>query len=667
MKRIFIKVGILLVFFVLLLGLSSITFFKVWEKQTIDLRFFVRGETKPSEDIVIIGIDDNSIESIGNWPWERSIHGRFLEVLKKENPKLVVFDILFDTKTDKDAIFAKSLKSFKKVVLSNYLYTYFDKRLNISLLSLKEPVDVLKEASLATGFSNVLIDDDNKVRRARPFEVNETGVKYYSLPLVVYGIVRNEFPYKYVYKFSDFFYINFRGGEGTFRYFSYVDVLNGRFTPNTFKNKIIFVGAVSPILKDTFLHPFSGYVSPSGKSYSYMPGVEIHANILDNLLNNDYLKTLISPLILIINFLSVFFTGIFLNKKMFLNVFITIFLILLYFGFSYYLFLKHIIAPVVSPSLGMVFGFLGNLIYQSVLPRERLEGITIKRRYKILKKLGSGGMASVYLAKDLVTKKDVAVKILHPQYAEDKEVLERFYREIQVCKDLDHPNIVKVLDHGKEDDYVFMVMEYVSGKDLKKIIEEKGPIPVDWAVEIIKQVAYALSYANSKNIVHRDIKPQNIMITNDGKVKLMDFGIARIGGLSTLTQTGVFMGTPQYASPEQLEGKKVDIRSDIFSLGIVFYEMLTGLLPYAEETTISLMLKRYQEELPDVRSINSNIPEGIAMIVKKMTARFPEFRYQTPEELIDDLNRGYPLHPYEEKNIASSDTIIKRDIDKKDN
>jgi serine/threonine-protein kinase len=322
---------------------------------------------------------------------------------------------------------------------------------------------------------------------------------------------------------------------------------------------------------------------------------------------------------------------------------------------------------VVSPSLGMVFGFLGNLVYQSVLPRERLEGITIKRRYKILKKLGSGGMASVYLAKDLVTKKDVAVKILHPQYAEDKEVLERFYREIQVCKDLDHPNIVKVLDHGKEDDYVFMVMEYVSGKDLKKIIEEKGPIPVDWAVEIIKQVAYALSYANSKNIVHRDIKPQNIMITNDGKVKLMDFGIARIGGLSTLTQTGVFMGTPQYASPEQLEGKKVDIRSDIFSLGIVFYEILTGLLPYAEETTISLMLKRYQEELPDVRSINSNIPKGIAMIIKKMTARFPEFRYQTPEELIDDLNRGYPLHPYEEKNIASSDTIIKRDIDKKDN
>jgi len=184
------------------------------------------------------------------------------------------------------------------------------------------------------------------------------------------------------------------------------------------------------------------------------------------------------------------------------------------------------------------------------------------------------------------------------------------------------------------------------------------------AVEIVKKVAEALSYANSKNIVHRDIKPQNIMITKDGKVKLMDFGIARIGGLSTLTQTGMFMGTPQYASPEQLEGKKVDVRSDIFSLGIVFYEMLTGILPYSEETTISLMLKRYQEDLPDVRTINPEVPEGIAKIIEKMTARFPEFRYQTLEELLEDLKRGYPLHPYDRKNILSSDTIIKRDNDK---
>ncbi|WP_287019963.1 serine/threonine-protein kinase, partial [Dictyoglomus sp.] len=352
------------------------------------------------------------------------------------------------------------------------------------------------------------------------------------------------------------------------------------------------------------------------------------------------------------------------GRRIILNLFLTFLFIFLYFMFSYQAFINKVLLPLVSPSVGLIFSFLGNVIYLNLIPKERLEGVVIKRRYKILKKLGSGGMASVYLALDRKTEKEVAIKILHPQYAEDKEVLERFYREIEICKVLDHPYIVKILDHGKENDYVFMVMEFVNGKDLKKIIEERKRIPVSMAVEIVKKVAEALSYANSKNIVHRDIKPQNIMITKDGKVKLMDFGIARIGGLSTLTQTGMFMGTPQYASPEQLEGKKVDVRSDIFSLGIVFYEMLTGILPYSEETTISLMLKRYQEDLPDVRTINPEVPEGIAKIIEKMTARFPEFRYQTLEELLEDLKRGYPLHPYDRKNILSSDTIIKRDNDK---
>ncbi len=665
MRKAFIKLSILFGFFVLLLVLSSLNFFKIWEKQTIDLRFQIRGEIKPSDNIVIIGIDDHSIEEIGNWPWKREIHIKLLDILKLERPKLVVFDILFDTSSPFDKDFAKKINSFNKVVLSSYLATYFDKRLKVNVLSLKEPVNTLKISSLGNGYSNLYIDDDNKVRRVKIYESTPSGVKYYSLPLVAYKFIKNESFSKLTLSFPSDFYINYRGGEGSFKIYSYVDILRKNFPMNTFRDKIVLVGAISPVLKDIFLHPFSGYNSKLGFPYSYMPGVEIHANVLDNLLMRDFLVPIFVPFGVIINFILVFFTGILLGKRIFLNIFIVILIIFTYFMISYRSFIDGIVLPVVAPSLGVVFAFLGNLIYLNLIPKEKLEGAVIKGRYKIIKKLGAGGMATVYLAIDKNTNKEVAIKILHPQYTEDKEVLERFYREIETCKILNHPYIVKVLDHGKEE-YVYMVMEYVKGKDLKKILEEKKVIPLSMAIQIVKKVAEALAYASSKNIVHRDIKPQNIMITDDGKVKIMDFGIARVGGLSTLTQTGVFMGTPQYASPEQLEGRKVDIRSDIFSLGIVFYEMLTGVLPYSQETTISLILKRYQEDLPDVRTLNPNIPEGIAKIIEKMTARFPEFRYQTPEELIEDLERGYPLHPFEKKNITSTDTVIKRDKDNLD-
>ncbi|PNV78671.1 MAG: protein kinase [Dictyoglomus turgidum] len=663
MKRILIKFGLLFIFFVLLLILSNLNFFKVWEKQTIDLRFHLRGEIAPYKDIVIVGIDDNSILELGNWPWNRSIHGKLLDVLKRESPKLVVFDILFDTVTPSDVFLAEKVKLSGNVILSGYLQSYFDKRLKINVMSLKEPVGILKSSALGSGYSNLYIDEDNKVRRVKIYE-NSGSIKYYSLSLVAYKFISKQDLSSLVLKLPSDFYINFRGGEGTYKIYSYIDVLRGNFPKNTFKNKIVLIGAVSPVLKDLFLHPFSGFTSRLGVNYSYMSGVEIHANIIDNLFMHDFFVPIFPGFVFIINFLAVFLPGVLFGRRIILNLFLTFLFIFLYFMFSYQAFINKVLLPLVSPSVGLIFSFLGNVIYLNLIPKERLEGVVIKRRYKILKKLGSGGMASVYLALDRKTEKEVAIKILHPQYAEDKEVLERFYREIEICKVLDHPYIVKILDHGKENDYVFMVMEFVNGKDLKKIIEESKRIPVSMAVEIVKKVAEALSYANSKNIVHRDIKPQNIMITKDGKVKLMDFGIARIGGLSTLTQTGMFMGTPQYASPEQLEGKKVDVRSDIFSLGIVFYEMLTGILPYSEETTISLMLKRYQEDLPDVRTINPEVPEGIAKIIEKMTARFPEFRYQTLEELLEDLKRGYPLHPYDRKNILSSDTIIKRDNDK---
>ncbi|HOP94976.1 MAG TPA: CHASE2 domain-containing protein [Dictyoglomaceae bacterium] len=230
MRRVFIKIGILLVLFILLTGLNSLNFFKNLESQSIDLRFQIRGEEKVPEDIVIIGIDDNSIFEIGNWPWKRNLHAELLDVLKEGKPKLIVFDILFDTSTPEDKIFSTKLKEINSVVLANYMSVYYDKNLKVNVFSIKEPVEPLKSSVSKTGFSNLLVDSDNKIRRGETFEQDLFGVRYYSLPLTVYASLNGESLYSLSLKFPNSFYINYVGGEGSFRYFSYVDVLKKKYT-----------------------------------------------------------------------------------------------------------------------------------------------------------------------------------------------------------------------------------------------------------------------------------------------------------------------------------------------------------------------------------------------------------------------------------------------------
>lgn len=659
-NKFLLKSLILISFYVIFVLLNSLDIFQSLEDRSIDWRFHWRGEKDSPEDIVIIGIDDNSLTEIGNWPWARLIHARLLDILKTQKPKLIIFDIIFDIETKDDLIFAQKIKELNNIILPAYLYSSTDPKLKVILFQIRESVSVLKECALYNGLNNLILDKDKVVREGRLYFEDLSGNKYYSLSLYAYSFLRKAPIQDIVKKFPKTFYINYLGGPSSINIISYSNVLKKEIDLSILKDKIIFIGAVSDLLKDTYLNPFTGYKRWGKIPLSNISGVEIHANILNNLLNENYLMPTPLWINLIILFITLFILGFIQRKKIIINLIIIFISTLVYSFINIYLFYRSIIFPFTTPILGMFLGFVGNIIFQNILPKETLEGLVIKKKYKLIKKLGTGGMATVYLAKDLDSKLDVAVKILHSQYSEDKEVLERFLREAKASTILDHPNIVKVLDQGKEDEYYFMVMEFVPGKDLKKIISEMGPLPPIYAKEIILETSKALDHAFSKNIIHRDIKPQNIMITPSGKVKLMDFGIAHLGDLTSLTQTGVFMGTPQYASPEQAEGTKVDIRSDIYSLGVVFFEILTGTLPYSiEDTTISVMFKKLQEELPDPRTIRPEIPEGLARIVQKMTARFPEDRYQTPKELIDDLERGYPLYPYEKKKISSQETIIK--------
>ncbi|MBE0446985.1 MAG: serine/threonine protein kinase [Actinobacteria bacterium] len=259
----------------------------------------------------------------------------------------------------------------------------------------------------------------------------------------------------------------------------------------------------------------------------------------------------------------------------------------------------------------------------------------ISNRYEIEKELGSGGMATVFLATDLKTNRKVAIKFLHPQYARDASYIERFIREAETAIQLNHPNIVKVLDYGSQKSEHFIVMEYVDGKNVAEIIKDEGTLPEERALPIAQSVAEALDYADSFEIIHRDIKPQNLMLTGKDTIKVADFGIAKVASMATVTHTGMFVGSPTYASPEQAKGARVDIRSDIYSLGVTLYEMLEGCPPFQSDNPLSVVNMHITKEPP---IIDAGIAPDIKEILIKCLKKDPDERYQKPAELASSIS-----------------------------
>lgn len=274
-------------------------------------------------------------------------------------------------------------------------------------------------------------------------------------------------------------------------------------------------------------------------------------------------------------------------------------------------------------------------------------GKVLNNRYELRELIGSGGMADVYRASDNLLGRTVAIKILHPQYAKDPIFIERFRQEAQAAANLNQPNIVNVYDWGIEGDIYYLVMEYVEGRDLKDIIVEGGPLLPERTVEISLAICSALDAAHAQGIVHRDIKPQNIIITTDNQVKVMDFGIARAPGGAAMTQTGTIMGTAQYISPEQAQGRPADPRSDLYSIGIVLYEMLTGKTPFEGENPVAIAYKQVREDPLPPSMINPDISPALEAIVMKALSKNPENRYQSSLEMRSDLERcmeGAPVN-----------------------
>ncbi len=267
-------------------------------------------------------------------------------------------------------------------------------------------------------------------------------------------------------------------------------------------------------------------------------------------------------------------------------------------------------------------------------------GKTIANRYEIISKTGVGGMATVYKAKDTVLNRNVAVKVLKEEFITDEEFVKRFNSEAQAAASLSHPNIVSIYDVGNEDNIYYIVMELVRGKTLKQIITEEGALPWKWSVNIAMQIASALETAHKNNIVHRDIKPHNIIITEDGVAKVTDFGIAKAVSNSTITAFGTTIGSVHYFSPEQAKGGYTDAKSDIYSLGVVMYEMLTGKVPFDSDTSVSVALKHMQETPVAPMDVNENIPQAVNDIILKAMQKEPMARYQSATAMLNDLARA---------------------------
>ena len=270
-------------------------------------------------------------------------------------------------------------------------------------------------------------------------------------------------------------------------------------------------------------------------------------------------------------------------------------------------------------------------------------GHLLNERYQIKERIGGGGMANVYLATDTILERDVAVKALRMEYINDQEFIARFDREAQSASSLSHPNIVNIYDVGEEDEVLYMVMEYVDGMTLKEYIQHYGPIDVQEAMDIMKQISSAIALAHANDIVHRDIKPQNILINSLGQVKVTDFGIAIALSATALTQTNSILGSVHYLSPEQARGGMATKKSDIYSIGIVLFELLTGRLPFSGQSPVSIALKHLQSNTPSVRNLNPEIPQSVENIVLKATAKDPFHRYENIYDLEEAIDTA--LHP----------------------
>ena len=308
------------------------------------------------------------------------------------------------------------------------------------------------------------------------------------------------------------------------------------------------------------------------------------------------------------------------------------------------------------------------------------KGQKINDRYEIIRAIGEGGMANVYLGYDTILDRNVAIKILRGDLSNDEKFVRRFQREALSASSLAHPNIVEMYDVGEDNGLYYIVMEYIDGKTIKQLLKKRGSLTISEAIDIMLQLTDGMTHAHDSYIIHRDLKPQNVMIKDDGQIKITDFGIAMALNSTQLTQTNSVMGSVHYLPPEQASGKGCTTKSDIYSMGIIFYELLSGSLPFRGDNAVEIALKHMRDPLPSLRDDNSAIPQSIENIIRRATAKNPKNRYDDVKSMhvdlltaLDDerMNEApyqykYPEHETEKKVKSKEKDMEKDDTEKTD-
>ena len=294
------------------------------------------------------------------------------------------------------------------------------------------------------------------------------------------------------------------------------------------------------------------------------------------------------------------------------------------------------------------------------------KGQKINDRYEIIQSIGEGGMANVYLAKDAILDRYVAIKVLRGDLAGDEKFVRRFQREALAASSLSHPNIVEMYDVGEDNGTYYIVMEYIQGKTLKQLIKKRGALTLSECIDIMTQLTDGVDHAHASYIIHRDLKPQNIMIQDNGEIKITDFGIAMALNNTQLTQTNSVMGSVHYLPPEQASGKGATVKSDIYSMGIMFFELLTGNLPFKGDNAVEIAFKQIKDDIPSIREINPSIPQSVENIILKATAKNPKNRYNSAKEMHDDLLTCLNEERMNEPRIGFKYPEHEGDINKKD-
>lgn len=610
-----------------------------------------RGTLTPHPKIVLIAADESSQAGLNlQWPWPRSIHARLIDNLTAAGAKVIGMDLLFleDSRPEEDRALAEALeRSGGRVVLGSILHqqTLSDHDANVAALStrlVRPRPEFLAHAP--TGYVNVEATGDGIVRAFAPvhpdYDIRFFGVETLKRfldapdpPASTEGRLRIG---PVALPSDEWIEFRYTGPTGTYRMFSYYDVVDPEKLEllrqaagfdNTVRDAIVLVGCTLVDQKDYFEHPFGGR--------ERMAGLEVHANIIQAMLEGGFVDPapprLVYLLVAVFGFSTVLAT---LWLRTWLVIIVTAMVVAGFTAVCYAAYVgMNMTIPWTYPALATVLGYL---VTGSSL-RLRIKLAEMWGPYQLLDELGEGGMATVYRARHKKSREIVALKVMLPHLANQGNTTRRFIREIAAASRLDHQNVVRILDIGEVGGQPYAAMELVEGGDLQKLLDRRGALPMGEAIPLAIQAADGLHAAHGMGIVHRDVKPSNFMLSHDGCLKIMDFGLAIATDQTQFTLTGSVLGTPDFMSPEQCRGEHVDERADIYSFGAMLYLMVTGKKPFVGETSFALVQKHLNENPAPITDHVPGLPSALDDIIRKCMAKNPQDRYSTIHDVREAL------------------------------